>query len=89
MKTDSTANCNCDDAVSAYDIEALVSVDERGQMVLPKDLREKVNIKAGDKFVLITSNNEKGLCCITLVKAEEFRGVVKDYLDPVFKKILG
>ncbi|MDH5460211.1 MAG: AbrB/MazE/SpoVT family DNA-binding domain-containing protein, partial [Candidatus Bathyarchaeota archaeon] len=32
-------------------LEALVRVDERGQIVLPKDLREKAGIKAGDKLV--------------------------------------
>jgi antitoxin PrlF len=32
----------------------MVSVDERGQMVLPKDLREKANIKAGDKLAVVS-----------------------------------
>ena len=29
-------------------VQAVVSVDERGQMVLPKEIREKAGIKAGD-----------------------------------------
>ena len=33
-------------------IESLISVDERGQMVLPKELRTKAKIGAGDKLAL-------------------------------------
>lgn len=36
------------------EIEAIVSFDERGQLVIPKDLRKKFNLKAGDKFALIS-----------------------------------
>jgi AbrB family looped-hinge helix DNA binding protein len=32
--------------------EAVVSVDESGQIVLPKELRDKVWVRAGDKFVI-------------------------------------
>lgn len=46
-------------------LEAIVSFDERGQLVIPKDLRKKFNLKAGDKFALIscmTKNCEPGCC---------------------------
>ncbi|HTY82329.1 MAG TPA: AbrB/MazE/SpoVT family DNA-binding domain-containing protein, partial [Dehalococcoidales bacterium] len=33
---------------NTFQVEALVSVDERGQMVLPKETRDKANIHAGD-----------------------------------------
>jgi AbrB family looped-hinge helix DNA binding protein len=35
-------------------VESLVAVDERGQMVLPKDLRDKAGIRPGDKLALVT-----------------------------------
>ncbi len=35
-------------------VEALLGIDERGQMVLPKELRDRANIKAGDKLALIS-----------------------------------
>ena len=35
-------SCRADGGVSCCKVEALVSIDERGQMVLPKELREKV-----------------------------------------------
>lgn len=33
-------------------VESVISIDERGQMVLPKETREKANIYAGDKLAL-------------------------------------
>ncbi len=39
---------------NSCEIEAIVSFDERGQLVIPKDLRKKFNLKAGDKFALIS-----------------------------------
>lgn len=49
-----------------YEIEAIVSFDERGQLVIPKDLRKKFNLKAGDKFALISCMaTEEGSACST------------------------
>ena len=35
-------------------VEAVVSVDERGQMVLPKEVRARAGIKPGDKLALVS-----------------------------------
>ncbi|MCX7634710.1 MAG: HgcAB-associated protein [Syntrophales bacterium] len=64
-------------------LEALVSVDERGQMVLPKDLRERAGIKAGDKLALITWEKDGMVCCLTLMKAENLAAGVKAFLEPI------
>ena len=45
---------------SCCEIEAIVSFDERGQLVIPKDLRKKFNLKAGDKFALISCMTSDG-----------------------------
>jgi antitoxin PrlF len=66
-------------------VESLISVDERGQMVLPKDLREKVNIKPGDKLAVISWEKDGEICCLTLVKSEYLAERVKDFLGPVMK----
>ncbi len=66
-------------------VESLISVDERGQMVLPKDLREKVNIKPGDKLALISWEKEGEICCLNLVKSEYLAERMKDILGPVMK----
>jgi len=50
---------------SQYEIEAIVSFDDRGQLVIPKDLRKKFNLKAGDKFALISCVPSDAGCCST------------------------
>jgi AbrB family looped-hinge helix DNA binding protein len=35
-------------------VESLINVDERGQMLLPKELRDKANIHPGDKLALVS-----------------------------------
>lgn len=69
-------------------VEALVSVDERGQMVLPKEIRDKAKIRAGDKLALISWEKEGGICCLCLIKAEELTDMVKGMLGPMMKDML-
>src|SRR4030042_989379 len=40
--------------VSCCKVESLISLDDRGQMVLPKEVREKANIRPGDKLALVS-----------------------------------
>ncbi len=64
-------------------VASLLSVDERGQMILPKEIREKAGIRAGDKLALVAWEKDGAVCCLTLIKAEELGGMVKDRLGPV------
>ncbi len=73
-------NCCC--------VAGIVSVDERGQMVLPKELREKAGIKAGDKLAVTTGEKDGKVCCIFLTRAEELADMVKATLQPVMKNIV-
>jgi len=68
-------------------VESLISVDERGQMVLPKDLREKAGIHPGDKLALISWEKEGEVCCLTLMKSDYLAETVKDFLGPVMKNV--
>jgi len=74
-------------ATSGCKVESLISVDERGQMVLPKDLREKANIKPGDKLALVSWEKEGEICCMALIKSEYLAGHVRDFLGPVMKNM--
>ena len=69
-------------------VESLVSVDERGQMILPKEIRDKANIRAGDKLAVTSWEKDGKVCCITLIRAEELTEMVKGILGPVMKEIL-
>lgn len=64
-------------------IEGVISVDERGQMVLPKDIREKANIKPGDKLAVVCLERDGAVCCLTLLKVENLSGLVKSLIGPV------
>jgi AbrB family looped-hinge helix DNA binding protein len=66
-------------------VESIISIDERGQMVLPKELREKANIRPGDKLALICLEKKRTIYCLSLVKVEELTGMVKDLLGPMMK----
>lgn len=68
-------------------VESVVSVDERGQMVLPKDLREKANIKAGDKLAVVSWGQNDGVMCLALIKVDDLSSLVKQMLGPVFKEM--
>jgi antitoxin PrlF len=68
-------------------VESLLSVDERGQMVLPKEIRDKAGIRAGDKLALISWEKDGKICCMTLLKAEEFGEMVKGLLGPMMKEM--
>ncbi len=81
-------NDSCCSPKGCCDVEAVVSVDERGQMVLPKDIREKAGIKAGDKLAVVSMQNEGKFCCLSLIKIDSFRDMVKDMLGPAMEEIL-
>jgi antitoxin PrlF len=70
-------------------IEAVISVDERGQVVLPKDVREKAGIRAGDKLAVIMHGSHGSTCCINLIKADGLVDSVKTMLGPMMKEIFG
>ncbi|MBP8988302.1 MAG: AbrB/MazE/SpoVT family DNA-binding domain-containing protein [Spirochaetes bacterium] len=66
-------------------IEAVVSVDERGQIVLPKELRDKFGVRAGDKFVIASLQRDASLCCIAFIKADALNSIVAEQIAPLFK----
>jgi antitoxin PrlF len=72
------SSCGTDQSCEEYRVESIVTVDERGQMVLPKDIREKAGIKAGDKLALVTLQKNGRVCCIHLMKANELAGKAKE-----------
>jgi AbrB family looped-hinge helix DNA binding protein len=68
-------------------VEWITSVDERGQMVLPKELREKANIRAGDKLAIVSWDKGGEICCIYLIKTEYLADRVKDFLGPMMQEV--
>ena len=73
---------------SCCQVEAVVSVDERGQMVLPKELRTKAGINPGDKLAVVAMTKGGDVCCLSLIKVDAMDKMVKEFLGPVIKDIL-
>ncbi len=69
-------------------VEALISVVERGQMVLPKEIRDKADIHTGDKLAPVSWERDGKICCFTLIKVDEFGDMVKGLLGPMMKEVL-
>ena len=68
-------------------VEAVVGVDDRGQMVLPKEVRDRAGIRAGDKLALVSWEQNGTLCCISLIKAEDLNDMVRGLLGPMMSGI--
>lgn len=68
-------------------IDAVITMDQKGQIVLPKDLREKANIKPNDKIAVVACEKEGEVCCIMLLKADRFTGAVTKTVGPLIKGV--
>jgi antitoxin PrlF len=75
------------ETLSCCKVESILSIDERGQMVLPKEVREKAGIHAGDKLALFSWEKEEKICCLSMIKVEDLTGMVKNVLGPLMSEI--
>ncbi len=67
---------------------AVIAMDGRGQIVLPKSLRDRADMKEGDRFCVVSSEEDDKVCCISLLKADEIDQTVKDILGPIMKDVM-
>lgn len=69
-------------------VDAVVTIDSKGQIVLPKDVRERAGLKPDDKLAVIGCERNGGeICCIMMIKADDLGSSVKSMLGPVMKEI--
>lgn len=87
-KKNTQGGCDCG-CSTCCQVEALISVDERGQMVLPKDVRKKMKIAPGDKLSLVSLTCGSKICCLALVKADDMSDMAGKFLGPVIKNMKG
>ena len=73
--------------VTHWKVESIISIDDRGQMVLPKELRDKAKIRSGDKLALVSWEKEGEICCLYLIKTEHLAEQVKGFLGPMMKEM--
>jgi len=65
-------------------IESIVTMDSKGQIVLPKDLRERMGFQPNQKIALIAFEQKQDLCCVLLIKAEKLGEAVTKTLSEMF-----
>jgi antitoxin PrlF len=62
-------------------------MDAKGQIVLPKDLREKANIKPNEKLAVVACEKGGEVCCIMLLKADRLVSAVTKTVAPLIKPL--
>ncbi|UCC10989.1 MAG: AbrB/MazE/SpoVT family DNA-binding domain-containing protein [candidate division WOR-3 bacterium] len=67
-------------------VTAIVSVDEKGQLVLPKDIRNWIGLKAGDKLAVVSMGGKADPCCLMLMRADSLNEAVRVKIDMVMGK---
>ncbi len=89
-KNEKEENCGEDCSESTCcQIISIISVDDRGQMVLPKEVRNKMGIKTGEKLAVVMSQGEGDSCCVFLMKVDELSDAVRGKLGPVLEEMMG
>lgn len=83
MKQELNMKCGSEPNESSCKIESIVSIDDRGQMVLPKDIRARLGIQSGDKLVLVSWEKDGEITCLSLIKTDKIANVVKDIINPI------
>lgn len=88
-KTKKVPGCGPEDVkAGCCHIESIISVDERGQMVLPKEIRDRAGIRPGDKLAVMPWESNGKVRCISLIKVDDFADMVKGILGPMVKDII-
>ena len=86
---DEKANC-CESigtGMCCCRVEAIIRIDDRGQMVLPKEIRKRANISAGDKLAMVTWEKAGKIRCVSLIPTEDFSSMVKERLGPMMNEM--
>jgi len=80
----SDKSCTSDSNLVTCQVEAVLSMDNHGQIVLPKEVRKKANIRDGDKLALVSWMKEDVICYLSLIRTDnlssEVSGVMRSLL---------
>ena len=69
-------------------VYGVVTASEKGQIAIPVDARRDLNIKTGDKLIVLKRKDEAGLTLIKLDKMDELMFLVQEDED-FFRKLKG
>jgi len=77
----------CCESQPCCSVIAIVTLDDRGQIVLPKEIREKLNLKSGDKLAVTTLEKDSKTCCLTIVPAKEISDMLQKLLGNLMSNL--
>jgi AbrB family looped-hinge helix DNA binding protein len=91
MNSEEKTNPCCvssNEGLACCHIEGIVNVDSRGQIVLPKSLRDKMAIHEGDRLIVIAMKDKGIITSISLMKADKVDSMVKIALKPTLEGLM-
>ena len=65
-------------------ISKIVKVGKRGEIVIPKEIREKLKIKKGERLLIITFQTKFLKNQLVIVKADEAMKALEKIFSPLF-----
>jgi antitoxin PrlF len=81
------ASCCSLPAAGCCQVEAVIAIDGRGQMVLPKEVREMAGLKGGDKLAVVSWKKGDEVCCLSLVPAKGLEDAVRKAYGPLLREM--
>ncbi len=76
--------CSClplnENAGSCY-VEAIISMDDRGQIVIPKNIRDKLGFTSSEKLVLISWTKNNKVESVSIMRNDVFSEIVNNYYN--------
>jgi len=67
-----TSYCN----PATRQVEAVLSIDSRGQIVIPKEVRKRAYIQDGDKLAFVSWMRRDEVCCLALIRTDSLSSEV-------------
>jgi bifunctional DNA-binding transcriptional regulator/antitoxin component of YhaV-PrlF toxin-antitoxin module len=71
-----------------FSVEAILSCDDRGSLILPKDIRKKLKIGAGEKLALLNIVSDDDEFFLTLIRVNSLESLIKKFMTPVMKEVI-
>jgi len=68
-------------------VDAVVTLDSKGQILLPREIRKRAKLKPNDKLAVIGYERGNEICCIMMLKAEKLGTAVTKVLSPMLKEL--
>ncbi|HEX2947197.1 MAG TPA: AbrB/MazE/SpoVT family DNA-binding domain-containing protein [Clostridia bacterium] len=62
-------------------VEAIISMDDRGQIVIPKNIRDKLGLTSSEKLVLISWTKSNKVESVSIMRNDVFSEIINNYYN--------